>query len=128
MATIRLAVLALLAACTPNVPDKKPPKGGVIATLSLGSDVAVTVETIGDAASASPEALRQYLLSKAQIDSRLALSDGFAATFTNGTTRETHVLREHRNLWYRCHAQVTDDAMRDQVIALCKSYKLPAQP
>ena len=125
MATSRLVALALLVACTPNVPERKPPKGKLIETLSLGSDVAVAVETIGDAASASPEALRQYLLSKAQIDSRQAISDGFAATFTDGAQRETHVLREHRNHWYDCHATIVDDAMRDQVIALCKAYKLP---
>ena len=124
MATSRLLALTLVA-CTPNVPERKPPKGTLVATLTLGSDVAVPVETIGDAATASPEALRQYLLSKATIDSRLAISDGFAATFTEGAQRETHVLREHKNHWYDCHAQIVDDAMRDQVVALCKSYKLP---
>ena len=118
------AALVALAACTPNVPEKKPPKGTLIETLSAGS-AAVIVETIDNAASASPEALRQYLYSKATIDSRLALSDGFAATFTDGAVRETHVLREHHNHWYRCHATVTDDAMRDAVIATCKTYKLP---
>jgi len=85
----------------------------------------VVVETIGDAASVSPEALRHYLVSKAEIDSRLALNDGFAATFNDATTRETHVLREAHHRWYHCHAVVTDDAMRDAVIALCKSAALP---
>jgi hypothetical protein len=121
------AVVAIVAvaACTPNVPAKQAPKGDVIDTLSIGSNnAAVTIETIGSAASASPEALRQYLLSKAPIDHRQALSDGFAATFGG----HTHVLRERHNRWFRCHADVTDDAMRDEVIALCKSYKLPAKP
>ncbi|HUS27215.1 MAG TPA: hypothetical protein VMZ53_01865 [Kofleriaceae bacterium] len=123
MATSRLSLLVLtLAACTPNVPEKKPPKGALIETLAAGSN-AVVVETIEPAASASPEALRQYLLSKAPIDHRAALADGFTATFGG----ETHVLRERHNRWYRCHAPVTDDAMRDDVIAVCKSYKLPAQ-
>jgi hypothetical protein len=116
-------VLAVLAACTPNVPEKKPPKGAVIETLAAGS-AAVVVETIEPAASASPEALRQYLLSKAPIEHRQALNDGFTATFGG----QTHVLRERRNRWYDCHALVTDDAMRDEVIATCKSYKLPAGP
>jgi hypothetical protein len=114
-----IAIMAI-AACTPNVPAKRAPKGDVIDTLSIGSSATtVTIETIGTAASASPEAL-----SKAPIDHREALSDGFTATFGG----ETHVLRERHNRWFRCHAQVTDDAMRDQVIALCKSYKLPAKP
>jgi hypothetical protein len=120
---VRFTLLVALAACTPNVPEKKPPKGTVIETLAAGS-AAVVVETIGPAASASPEALRQYLLSKAPIDHRQALNDGFTTTFGG----ETHVLRERRNRWYHCHAAVTDDAMRDEVIAACKSYKLPAGP
>src|SRR6476469_169022 len=102
MPTSRLLVVAIaLAACTPNVPEKKPPKGEIVETLTLGSGTSVVVETIDAAASASPEALRQYLLSKATIDSRKALSDGFAATFTDGTARETHVLRERHDHWYR---------------------------
>jgi hypothetical protein len=126
MRTSRLAATAALAiaACTPNVPEKKPPKGALVETLSLGSDgAAVTVETIDSAASASPEALRQYLMSNATIDSRKALPDGFAATFTDGALRETHVLRERHNRWFHCHAPVTDDVMRDAVIAVCAAYK-----
>ena len=119
------ALAAAVTACTPNVPEKKPPHGEVVELLHLPSGEPVVVETIADAASASPEALRQYLRSKATIDSRLALDDGFAATFTDEATRETHVLREAHHHWYRCHAQVTDDAMRDAVIALCKSEKPP---
>jgi hypothetical protein len=121
--SVLLAAALALGACTPNVPEKKPPKGAVIETLAAGS-ASVVVETIEPAASASPEALRQYLLSKAPIDQRQALNDGFATTFGG----ETHVLRERRNRWYHCHAAVTDDAMRDEVIAACKSYKLPAGP
>lgn len=123
MRSSSVVVAVALAACTPNVPEKKPPQGTVIETLSAGS-ASVVVETIGIAAAASPEALRQYLLSKDPIDHRAALNDGFTATFGG----QTHVLRERRNRWYHCHAQVTDDAMRDDVIATCKSYKLPAGP
>ena len=120
---MRRTVLAVLVtACTPNVPAKQPPKGELIETLSIGSNGgAIIVETIGTAASASPEALRQYLLLKAPIDHRLPLSDGFAATFGG----VTHVVRERHNRWFRCYAPVTDDAMRDEVIARCKAYKLP---
>ncbi|HTL36738.1 MAG TPA: hypothetical protein VL326_26570 [Kofleriaceae bacterium] len=105
------------------MPEKKPPKGTVIETLAAGS-ASVVVETIEPAASASPEALRQYQLSQAPIEHRQGLNDGFTATFGG----QTHVLRERHNRWYDCYAAVTNDAMRDEVIAACKSYKLPAGP
>jgi hypothetical protein len=76
---------------------------------------------------ASPEALRHYLETTywpgdhVEIDSRRSLSDGFAVTFARGRSRETHVVRQIGNQWFRCTASpVADDTMRDAVIALCR--------
>ena len=118
----RISLVALVA-CTPPAPERTTPLEPII-WLVPGRNATAIVQPIDRAASASPEALRQYFHSKAAIVHRQALSDGFTATFAG----ETHVLRERHNRWFRCHAPVTDDAMRDEVIAACKSYKLPAKP
>lgn len=82
---------------------------------------------------ASPEALRHHLettywpADHAEIESRRSLPDGFAVTLARGpergSTRETHVVRQIGNEWFRCTASpVADDTMRDAVIALCRAH------
>lgn len=111
--------IVLLVACTPPVHEKKPPAEKPLATLSLKDGRIATVSRIDESATASPEALRQYLRVTGDITSRQALSDGFVATIET----ETFVIREIHNAWIRCHATTTDDATRDEVIALCRSYR-----
>lgn len=111
--------VAALVACTPPVHEKKPPAEAPLATLSLKDGRTATVSAIDESATASPEALRQYLRLTGPINSRQAISDGFVATIDT----ETYVIREIHNAWVRCHATTTDDATRDEVIALCQGYK-----
>jgi len=111
--------IAVLVACTPPVHERKPPKEKPLATLSLKDGRTAIVSSIDEVATASPEALRHYLQLTAPIESRQAISDGFVATIDT----ETYVIREIHNAWVRCHATATDDATRDEVIAICRAYK-----
>jgi hypothetical protein len=69
---------------------------------------------------------------KAVFESRQGVKDGFAMTIVVtparcpcSPKRETFVVRQLGNVWYQCSAEwITDDAMRDQLVALCKSVKL----
>jgi hypothetical protein len=39
--------------------------------------------------------------------------------------RETYVVRQLGSVWYQCLSEsVPDDAIRDQLVGLCKSLKL----
>ena len=117
---MRTSSLLVLLACTPAPPERMKPFEPIVGLVPAGRTTAL-VQRIDDAASASPEALRQYQHSTAPIESRRALSDGFAATLGG----EVHVLRERRNRWFDCHAPIADDATRDEVIAACRAFKLP---
>jgi hypothetical protein len=69
---------------------------------------------------------------KADFESRRGVKDGFAMTIvvtparsSDAPARETFVVRQLGNVWYQCSSEwVTDDAMRDQLLALCTSVKL----
>jgi hypothetical protein len=111
--------IAWLVACTPPVHEKKPPAEKPLATLSLKDGRTAIVSAIDEAATASPEALRHYLKVTGDITSRQAISDGFVATIDT----ETYVIRELHHAWIRCHATTPDAATRDEVIALCRSFK-----
>jgi hypothetical protein len=100
--------------------------------------ISVILERTPPQTTAAPEALRHYLETKswakgttAEIEKREALSDGFAAILLVKSaadpvhpTRQVYVIKELGSEWFRCFStSVDDDAMRDQVLALCKSIK-----
>src|SRR5688572_4825110 len=86
---------------------------------------------------AGPDAYLHYKLghwdkgTTAEFEKREAIRDGFAMTVVvkpavdpNHPHRETFVVREIGNVWFQCRSEwIVDDAMRDQLLALCKSIK-----
>jgi len=132
--TAELALLALLSAC---VPDADPSRAvDIVRVPALLPDGRVTLIAFTRApaqAVASPEALRQYLATSywrprttAVIEARQSLSDGFAATFVRDGVRETHVIRQIGNAWFRCTGSpVADATMRDAVVAICRAHPRP---
>jgi hypothetical protein len=68
----------------------------------------------------------------AEIEKREGVKDGFAMTVVvkpaadpTHPKRETYVVRQLGNVWYQCMSEwIPDDAIRDQLVGLCKSLKL----
>jgi hypothetical protein len=103
-----------------------------------GRTTSARIERAAPNAVASPEAyLAQRLKywdagTKAEIESRAGVKDGFAMTVVvrpavdpERPKRETYVVRQFGNVWYQCMSEwIPDDAIRDQLLALCKSLKL----
>lgn len=135
MRTAELALLvAALAACVPDADTSRA--ADIVRVPALLPDGRVTLIAFTRApaqAVASPEALRQYLSTtywpphtRAEIESRKSLSDGFAATFVRPGVRETHVIRQIGGAWFRCTASpVADATMRDAAIAICRKHARP---
>jgi hypothetical protein len=129
-----LAVVFALALTIPGcVPDADTSRAAdavrVPTALPDGRMTLISFSRAPAGAVASPEALRHHLettywpAEHAEISSRRSLPDGFAVTFARSNTRETHVVRQIGNEWFRCTASpVADDTMRDAVIALCRAH------
>jgi glucose/arabinose dehydrogenase len=106
--------------------------------LPDGRTANARIERAAPGAVASPDAyLAQRLRSwdagtKADIESRRSVKDGFAMTVVvraavdpDRPKRETYVVRQLGNVWYQCLSEwIPDDTIRDQLLALCKSLKL----
>ncbi len=68
----------------------------------------------------------------AEIETRESVKDGFAMTVVvkpavdpDHPKRETYVVRELGSAWYQCISEwVPDEAMRGQLLSLCKSIRL----
>lgn len=109
---------------TPPIPD--------------GRTANARIERADNRAVASPDAYLHKRLeywdkgTTAEIEKRESVKDGFAMTVTVKPAvdpahpkREMYVVRQLGNVWYQCMSEwVPDDAMRDQLLALCKSLKL----
>ena len=126
-----------ISACVPE-PDRSRPMDAVPIPVLLpdGRAIGISVSVAPARAVASPEALRQYIAStfwplgtRAEIESRQSLPDGFATTFAVWTgdasrrsTCVSRVLRQVGGTWTRCTAKpVIDDVMRDHAIAHCRA-------
>lgn len=79
---------------------------------------------------ASPDALLYFLRTKRWSDGargrilkREALSDGYATLIESPTSTEGYVVKELGSEWFLCASSGTDDATREQALALCKSIK-----
>ncbi len=106
--------------------------------LADGRTTIAHLAQLSAAVAPSPEdylALREHLWDKgttAAIVGQQKLADGFAMTVNvkpaidpTREKRETYVLRHVGATWLDCQCEwVPDDAIRDQVIALCSSAKL----
>jgi len=106
--------------------------------LPDGRTTNARIERAPASAVASPDAylaqLKKYWDegTTAEFEKREAVKDGFAMTLVVKAAvdpahpkRETYVLRELGSVWYQCLSEwIPDDAIRDQVLALCKSLKL----
>jgi hypothetical protein len=109
---------------TPPIPD--------------GRTASARIERAPARAVASPEAYLAHRIrywdhgAKATIEKRESVKDGFAMTVLlrpaadpDHPKRETYVIRQLGNVWYQCMSEwIPDDAIRDQLVALCKSLKL----
>ncbi len=138
--------LWLLVACEPPAPKHKPEKfvehkRVVDLAMTVPADftahynaitdswrfesaqTTVTFERTPEAATLSPEALRQALRIDAQIEDRHGLNDGFSTTFLmKDGSRAMYVVRQiHNHDWFRCVSPVVSE----DVLALCKSLKRP---
>lgn len=96
------------------------------------------IERAAPSAVASPEAFLHQRLrywnpgTKADIEKREGVKDGFAMTVVvrsavdrDDPKRETYVVRQLGNVWYQCLSEwVSDDAFRDQLVALCRTLAL----
>ena len=108
-------------------------------TLADGRTVTISFDRIPDRAAASPEALKQYLISsfwspgsKAEIESRKSLSDGFSTILQvrhggalDRPVRELYVMRQLGNVWFGCNAALSDVTLDEPVLALCRSLPRP---
>ncbi len=109
---------------TPPIPD--------------GRTANARIERASPNAVASPDAyLAQRLKywdagTTAEIEKREGVKDGFAMTVVVKPAvdpahpkRETYVVRQLGNVWYQCMSEwIPDDAIRDQLLGLCKSLAL----
>jgi hypothetical protein len=128
-----LALVALALGCVPDADSRRAADAVRIPTaLPDGRVTLISFSRAPASAVASPEALRHHLettywpAEHAEIESRRSLPDGFAVTLARSNTRETHVVRQIGNEWFRCTASpVADDTMRDAVIALCRARARP---
>lgn len=138
-----IVAIAVLVACdTRHTAGDKQAPAAVAQPVSLadGRTIGFIVERAPKRAVASPEALRHYLETAvwpagttSELESRKSLSDGFATTFVvrypsaqPQAIRETHVVRQLGSEWFHCTAApVLDDAMRDEVPALCRARTRP---
>lgn len=100
---------------------------------------AVRIERTDERYVASPDAYMQLVAARWGKDKLVTIEDreqlgrsGFALTLAvfageadPQPMRTTHVVRKHGKLWYRCFAEGVDDqALRTQVVALCRSIRL----
>jgi hypothetical protein len=106
--------------------------------LADGRTASARIERADPRTVASPDAYlhrRRELWDQgttAEFEKREAVKDGFAMTVVVKPAadpahpkRETYVVRELGSVYYECLSEwVRDDAMRDQLLALCKSLKL----
>ncbi len=106
--------------------------------IADGRTANARIERADPHAVASPEAyLAQRLKywdqgTTADIEKREGVKDGFAMTVVvkpavdpTHPKRETYVVRQLGNVWYQCMSEwIPDDAIRDQLVGLCKSLKL----
>lgn len=106
--------------------------------IADGRTANARIERADPHAVASPDAyLAQRLKywdqgTTAEIEKREGVKDGFAMTVVVKPAvdpahpkRETYVVRQLGNVWYQCMSEwIPDDAIRDQLVALCKSLKL----
>ena len=109
--------------------ETKPPS-----TFLVGG-TEVTFKPVRPDVVASPEAYVHHkktrvweLGTTAEFEKREAIKDGFAITVAltppkGPPRREVHVVREIGRRWFQCHATITDDATRDEVVARCRAEK-----
>jgi hypothetical protein len=103
------------------------------------TDTTIRLERADERYVASPDAYMQHIGSRlgkgrlVTIEFREPVGKtGFAMTLAGFTrendpkpTRTTLVVRQLGKAWYDCHAEgIDDDALREQVMALCRSVRL----
>jgi hypothetical protein len=105
-------------------------------TWQITGAATVRIERADDRYVASPDAFMHHVSSRWQgrlvtIEARQAVGSGFAVTlavFTGQSDphpmRSTYVVKQLTRVWYQCYAEgVDDEAVRAQVIALCRSVR-----
>jgi hypothetical protein len=106
--------------------------------IADGRTASARIERAPTNAVASPDAYLHHRLrywdkgTTAEIEKRQNVKGGFAMTVVvkpavdpDRPKRETYVIRQLGNVWYQCLSEwVPDDAIRDQLLALCTSVKL----
>jgi hypothetical protein len=106
--------------------------------IADGRTASARIERAPARAVASPEAYLAHRIrywdhgAKATIVKRERVKDGFAMTVElrpaadpDHPKLETYVIRQLGNVWYQCMSEwIPDDAIRDQLVGLCKSLKL----
>jgi hypothetical protein len=107
--------------------------------VSADRRATVRIERADERYVASPDAYLNHLtprwgtdklvtiLDRRHIGSGFVLTVGvFAGESDPNPQSATYVVRKLGKLWYRCHTEnVDDEALREQVIALCRSVRLP---
>ncbi len=106
--------------------------------IADGRTATARIERADPSAVASPDAYLHKRLgmwdpgTTAEIETRESVKDGFAMTVVvkpavdpDHPKRETYVVRELGSAWYQCVSEwVPDEAMRAQLLSLCRSIKL----
>jgi hypothetical protein len=103
-------------------------------TWQITGAATVHIERADDRYVASPDAFMHHVSSRwpgklVTIEARQAVGSGFAVTLAvfSGQNdphplRSTYVVKQLTRVWYQCGAEgVDDEAVRAQVIALCRS-------